>query len=410
VLIWRTVAFVTSFATALIAGACGGKTERDWVGTRTAEPSGSAGTGGTVSNGVSGGVAGAAGSSGSVDCVPNCEGKECGDDGCGRPCAPGCSVSQTCNAGQCDDVVYGPEGPSCTGMTGTECNSESCCASIAVPGGTFAMGRGTESCDGCSRGCPSGVACEPEERPEHPATVSSFALDRYEVTVGRFRAFVDAAAGTQGSPPEAGAGAHPLIPGSGWDSAWNTFLPADQATLMAWVSCEPTEQTWTDMAGANETYPMNCVSWYEAFAFCIWDGGRLPTEAEWEYAAAGGEENRVYPWGNNVTEPLPANYMRNHATPLLDVGSEPLGNGRWGHADLAGSMSELIFDGYSADWYTTTRTGCSDCADLSTASYRGFRGGNWASGPYYLRAAHRSFCEPDFHIGVFGFRCSRSAE
>jgi formylglycine-generating enzyme required for sulfatase activity len=74
-------------------------------------------------------------------------------------------------------------------------------------------------------------------------------------------------------------------------------------------------------AEANDQYPMNCVNWYEAFAFCIWDGGRLPTEAEWEYAAAGGDENRIYPWGNDVAEPLPASYAATGNSPRIAVGS-----------------------------------------------------------------------------------------
>ena len=53
--------------------------------------------------------------------------------------------------------------------------------------------------------------------------------------------------------------------------------------------------------GANESLPINCITWYEAFAFCAWDGGFLPTEAEWNYAAAGGSEQRAYPWSNPPT-------------------------------------------------------------------------------------------------------------
>jgi formylglycine-generating enzyme len=85
-----------------------------------------------------------------------------------------------------------------------------------------------------------------------PATVSSFVLDKYEVTVGRFRQFVEAGEGAQGSPPAAGAGAHPRLAGSGWDSAWNTNLAVDTAALKGRVKCDSTHQTWTDAPGVNE--------------------------------------------------------------------------------------------------------------------------------------------------------------
>jgi hypothetical protein len=93
------------------------------------------------------------------------------------------------------------------------------------------------------------VSCFSWERSEDRATVSSFALDRHEATVGRFRAFVEA---YDGSPPTSGAGAHPLIAGSGWDSGWNTQLPADQAALIANAKYEAAWQTWPDNVGANE--------------------------------------------------------------------------------------------------------------------------------------------------------------
>jgi hypothetical protein len=84
-----------------------------------------------------------------------------------------------------------------------------------------------------------------------------------------------------------------------WDVAWNASLPVDAAALTAAVKCNSTWQTWSDSPGtpSAESHPMNCINWYEANAFCIWDGGRLPSEAEWNYTAAGGSQQRQYPWG-----------------------------------------------------------------------------------------------------------------
>jgi len=136
----------------------------------------------------------------------------------------------------------------------------------------------------------------PEELPEHPVTVPGFSLDRYEVTVGRFRKFVDA---WTGAPIPAGSGAHPDVLGSGWKTEWDRQLPGDRDAFIGALHCDGGHETWRDVAGPGEDRPIGCLNWYEAFAFCIWDGGRLPVEAEWEYAAAGGIENRLYPWGSH---------------------------------------------------------------------------------------------------------------
>jgi formylglycine-generating enzyme len=259
------------------------------------------------------------------------------------------------------------------------CNGESCCTSIVVPGGTFPMGRGTEDCGaaGCqpgagNQGCPNGtdLRCPSNDLPEHMATVGTFALDKYEVTVGRFRKFVEAYAA--GWRPSAGQGANPNVTSgdtswrAGWDdsAASHIRLPSGLADFQTRLKSPAfdDEITWTDAPGDGETKAISCVNWHEAFAFCIWDGGRLPTEAEWEYAAAGGDENRLYPWGNATLDCTRANASpptvytpRTYCSPgpegsVLPVGSMPLGNARWGHSDMSGNLWEWTVRPRRAPW------------------------------------------------------------
>jgi len=276
-----------------------------------------------------------------------------------------------------------------------------CCEPAeTVPEGTFLRGYDT--------------ATDDYNDMSYPATVSAFVLDKYEVTVGRFRAFVEARQGTQASPPGAGAGAHPKLAGSGWDSGWNTSLVADTSVLEAAVQCNATYQTWTDIPGTNENKPMNCVSWYEAMAFCIWDGGYLPTEAEWNYAATGGREQRTYPWSNPADSTVidcsyanyrPGAYCVNDLTGGVNrVGSESRGDGRWKHSDLAGNVWEWVLDWY-VNPYPSPQT-CNDCANLNPPSKRVVRGGGFYDDATGLRAAYRrNSTDRDLNLGL---RCART--
>jgi len=250
----------------------------------------------------------------------------------------------------------------------------------------------------------------------NPATVADFALDKYEVTVGRFRKFVAAYAG----PPADGAGVHPLIAGSGWSSNWNGLIAANSAALATAVQCDNTTQTWKS-DGTRDRLPMNCVSWYEAFAFCAWDAGRLPTEAEWEYAAAGGNQELIYPWGNapGPTDALssPALAYANYgcmgdgsafgtcAFPdILAAGSKTSGVGRYLQLDLAGSVWE-----WGLDWYANYGALCTNCADITdaTSTTRVVRGGGWQDAAASLTAANRLNVVPDSHFDIIGFRCAK---
>jgi formylglycine-generating enzyme required for sulfatase activity len=253
------------------------------------------------------------------------------------------------------------------------------------------------------------------------STVSSFRLDRYKVTVGRFRRFVatyDAWRG--GGNPVSGAGANPNVNGSGWNTAWNSSLPASASVLTSTsgVKCDATYQTWVDGSG-NETLPVNCVSWYVGFAFCIWDGGRLPTEAEWECAAAGGSQDRLHPWGNT---PVPDNTqgtanlavyncMGDGSAPgscafadILGVGSKTAGQGLYGQRDLAGLMWE-----WALDWYATyPPSSATNYAKLDDGSVRVLRGGYWGSVASDLLAAYRGSGDPSGRVNAFGARCART--
>jgi formylglycine-generating enzyme required for sulfatase activity len=270
---------------------------------------------------------------------------------------------------------------------------------LLVPGGTF-----YRSYDGVDNTDMS-----------YPATVDDFYLDKYEITAGRFRTFVNAGVGTQANPPASGAGAHPQISGSGWDSAWNTNLPPDTASLKAYENCDPSYQTSTGTAGGNESIAQSCMTWYMAFAFCAWDGGRLPTEAEWNYAASGGSEQRYYPWSSPPTSTtiddsyavFCDNAAYNSGLCIVgNVGSKsPKGDGKWGHADLAGNLWEWTLDWYASQYPTP----CDNCADLNafpgSLIGRVVRGGSFQDGAPGLRSAYRYYGLTN----VVGARCARTS-
>jgi formylglycine-generating enzyme required for sulfatase activity len=248
----------------------------------------------------------------------------------------------------------------------------------------------------------------------YPATVSDFRMDRFEITVGRFRKFVEAGYGTQLNPPADGSGANPNLAGSGWQSGWNGWLPPDKAMLTLRLKHCSAQPTWTDGAGSNEDRPIDCIDWYEAFAFCIWDGGRLPTEAEWNYAASGGSEQRVYPWssppGSSTLDCNHANCQEPqccvYSCSTNDVGSEsPQGDGKWGQADLTGNVGE-----WNLDWYATYSNPCNDCANISNPSEpeaRVIRGGDSFGTASTELSSYRSYLAMHLSGPVLGARCVR---
>jgi formylglycine-generating enzyme len=248
-----------------------------------------------------------------------------------------------------------------------------------------------------------------------PASVSTFRLDTYEVTVGRFRQFIASGTATQEDPPAPNAGAHAKIPNSGWDAAWNLELAVDAASLRAALACDVDYQTWTDVPAGNEQRPINCVTWYEAMAFCAWDQGHVPTEAEWHYAASGGAEQRAFPWstppGSTAIDCAQANHGGSSWPSTACASAGPVevgtgsGSGRWGQVDLAGNVLEWVMDApTNGSQYPPV---CVDCANLSPSTWRVYRGGSFLNVPAMLRVPARQFDDPRTRDAAIGFRCAR---
>ncbi len=256
-----------------------------------------------------------------------------------------------------------------------------------VPGGIFSMG----SADG-----------EEDEAPEHEVTLSEFCLDTKEVTVAEYRSCVEAGACSAGFKTAQRAGY-----GLGYWKQWDQFCH--------WSSGPEMDQ-----------HPMNCVDWKQATAYCTWKGSRLPTEAEWEFAARGNSRHK-YPWGDEAPSPLLANgcgdecvdmakktlretwartYKGDDGWPTTaPVGSFPKGASPFGILDLAGNVWEWTLDSYSRYPREATTNPRQSKGDNTP---RVCRGGGWSNfRPARITSTQRAWHLPDSRIGDLGFRCAR---
>lgn len=378
----------------------GGATTGGFGGSST--PGGGFANGGLAGSGF-GGASGAAGDG--VGVAGFGGGNESGAGGAGESFGGGGSGAGSEGDGSGGSVAGGgfggsstggrPDGvlnQSCLGLEG-QCSAHfDCCASSYVDTEEFVLGWDEFSVN---------------------ARVTKFYPDALEVTVGRFANFVAAyEAWIALGSPHADAGEHTFIEGTGWQTDWS--LPVSRDALEQSVTSCAFETTYS-FKDTDPELPMNCVSWFEAFAFCIWDGKRLLTEAEWELAAKGGKKDRVFPWGD--AEPTPDHAVYGcyadglgaphcEAADILHVGSRPLGNSWYGLRDMAGSVAEWVFD--KEDPYTDP---CFDCANTESEhnpTFRMYRGGGYTSAPVEIATETRGGMDAAQGLNWVGFRCARS--
>jgi len=350
--------------------------------------------------------------------VAHCHGGTCQlDPWMPRPDCGACS--NFCVDGVCTDAA---PAVSCHavghGLSDCGASKESCCTSLKVAGGTYYR---TYANSGSG---PTGEA--------DPATVSGFRLDKYLVTVGRFREFVGVWNGGAGGLPSEGSGRHTHLNGgkglaSVGDDAGAAYEPGWVASDKGNIAptnvnlvdaCASAWATWTPSVVNNENLPINCVNWYEAYAFCIWDGGFLPSEAEWEYAAAGGSQQREFAWGSTAPAtsnkyaiygcnyPSGSGSCTNTVADIAPVGTATLGAGLWGQLDMAGGI-----DQWTLDWYSTYVAPSTDSVQLTVFANgygRVIRGGAFESPTTSLLPPHRN--NSTFRSSGIGIRCARSPQ
>ena len=244
---------------------------------------------------------------------------------------------------------------------------------VLIPAGQFQMGSNDDEAD-------------PDEQPVHPVHIDAFFIDIYEVTNAQYKAFIDANPQWQKDNIE--------------DEFHRGFY------LHFWDG--------TNYPAGKANYPVTHVSWYAAMAYAEWAGKRLPTEAEWEYAARGGLAGQTYPWGNTLT-PADANY--DESVGETTAVGQSAANG-YGLYDMAGNVWEWCLDEYDADVYAAYQNSRNPIAggqtlqwllenftSIHTSSARVLRGGSWLSVAQVLRVANRFWRLSSDTSADYGFRC-----
>ena len=209
-----------------------------------------------------------------------------------------------------------------------------------------------------------------EQRPRHTVTVPPFAMARTETTVGQFAACVD-----EGACPSAPESSDPL------------------PELCSW--------------GRGDNLPMTCANQEMARSFCDWAEARLPSEAEWEFAARGQGTGQLYPWGNETPTCELAAIPGEDCMPegVLPVCSKS-GHTQQGLCDMAGNAFEWVEDTYNMGYEGTPVDGS---PDTRPSNFSSMRGGGYNS-VAKLTTRTRTFHPPDFFYSGMGFRCARDGQ
>lgn len=244
---------------------------------------------------------------------------------------------------------------------------------VLIPAGEFQMG-GSDS------------SAEMDELPVHTVHVDTFYIDKYEVTNGQYKKFVDA--NPQWQKRRIPSNFHN---GKYLDLWQDNTYPPDK-----------------------ENHPVVYISWYAAMAYAKWTGRRLPTEAEWEYAARGGLVGATFSWGDDITPT-----MANYGGELGDT--KPVGyyppNG-YELYDMTGNVMEWCLDAYDEGFYNHSPShnpiagrSLSDTVNnfLRLSDPRVVRSGCWYNVPMHVRVADRYGTSPDNASKGRGFRCAKRA-
>ncbi|NLA41592.1 MAG: formylglycine-generating enzyme family protein [Smithella sp.] len=226
-----------------------------------------------------------------------------------------------------------------------------------------------------------------DEKPVHEVCVNDFYMGKHEVTVGQFRKFVQDT--NYRTEAEKGDGCY----------IW---------TGTKWV--KQRDKNWRNPGfSQRDNHPVVCVSWNDAKKFSEWQTRksgkdyRLPTEAEWEYAARSGGKSEKYAGGNDVD--AVAWYSKNSGSETHPVGQKrPNGLGLY---DMSGNVREWCSDWYGEKYYSQSPRDNPD--GPSSGSYRVLRGGSWVYIPRNVRAADRGWYIPEIRNNYFGFRMALSA-